>query len=109
MIEQELASERALRLQAEAEIAALEEQLRHSQRVEAIGQLAGGIAHDFNNLLTVINGYCERLLVVAPDANDIKQDLELIHKAGVRAAALTRQLLAFSRRKTIEPRKIDLN
>jgi len=93
---------------AEGEVLALEAQLRHSQKLEAVGQLAGGIAHDFNNLLTVINGYCERLLAVGGQA-EIKADLELIHKAGQRAAGLTRQLLAFSRRQVHQPRVLDLN
>jgi len=97
------------RRQAESEVLALEVQLRHSQKLEAVGQLAGGIAHDFNNLLTVINGYCERLLVSVNATDSMKGDLELIHKAGQRAAGLTRQLLAFSRRQVLPPRAIDLN
>lgn len=97
------------RREAEAEIIALEAQLRHSQKLEAVGQLAGGIAHDFNNLLTVINGYCERLLVAVDEQGETRGDLELIHKAGQRAAGLTRQLLAFSRRQVLQPRVIDLN
>jgi two-component system cell cycle sensor histidine kinase/response regulator CckA len=97
------------RRQAEAEVIALEAQLRHSQKLEAVGQLAGGIAHDFNNLLTVINGYCERLLLAVDESAETKADLELIHKAGQRAAGLTRQLLAFSRRQVLQPRVIDLN
>jgi two-component system cell cycle sensor histidine kinase/response regulator CckA len=102
-------AERDKRRRAESEVAALENQLRHSQKMEAVGQLAGGIAHDFNNLLTVINGYCERLLVMADDGDPMTADLDLIHKAGQRAAALTRQLLAFSRRQVLQPKLIELN
>jgi len=94
---------------AEAEVLALGAQLRHSQKLEAVGQLAGGIAHDFNNLLTVINGYCERLLLAVDEQSEVKADLDLIHKAGQRAAGLTRQLLAFSRRQVLQPRIVDLN
>ena len=84
-----------------------EEQLRQAQRLEAVGQLAGGIAHDFNNLLTVISGYTESLLAdVDPDA---AHDLRQIAAASERAAVLTRQLLAFSRRQVLEPRVLDPN
>ncbi len=87
----------------------LEDQLRQSQKMEAIGQLAGGIAHDFNNLLTVIEGYTELLfssiLETEPAYNFTKQ----IKKASDRATALTRQLLAFSRRQILQPQNIDLN
>jgi PAS domain S-box-containing protein len=85
----------------------LEEQLRQSQRLEAIGRLAGGIAHDFNNLLTVIAGYSEDLL----DRHDPGSETELkeIAAAAERATILTRQLLAFSRRQLLQPRVIDLN
>ncbi len=87
----------------------LEDQLRQSQKMEAIGQLAGGIAHDFNNLLTVIEGYTELLfssiLETEPAYNFTKQ----IKKASDRATALTRQLLAFSRRQILQPKNIDLN
>jgi PAS domain S-box-containing protein len=87
----------------------LEGQFQQAQKMEAVGRLAGGVAHDFNNLLTVILGYCDLLL---PDfhADDPHQaDLRQIQKAGTRAAGLTRQLLAFSRKQIIEPTVFDLN
>jgi PAS domain S-box-containing protein len=87
----------------------LEEQFRQSQKMEAIGRLAGGIAHDFNNLLTAIMGYSEMVLDRVADQPDIAADVEEIKKAGERASRLTSQLLAFSRRQTIQPRILDLN
>jgi signal transduction histidine kinase len=84
-----------------------EEQLRHSQKLEAVGRLAGGIAHDFNNLLTAIIGYSE--LIEKRGAGALKEHAQLIRKAGEQAAALTRQLLAFSRKQLLEPRVLDLN
>jgi len=87
----------------------LEEQLLQSQKMEAIGQLAGGVAHDFNNILTAIVGYTD-LLSAEVSGNDRQlEDLEEIRKAARRAAALTRQLLAFSRKQVLELRNIDLN
>jgi nitrogen-specific signal transduction histidine kinase/CheY-like chemotaxis protein len=87
----------------------LEEQFQQAQKMEAVGRLAGGVAHDFNNLLTVILGYCEMLLADR-DRNDPRQsDIAEIQKAGTRAADLTRQLLAFSRKQIIEPTLLDLN
>ncbi len=87
----------------------LEAQLRQTQKMESIGLLAGGVAHDFNNWLTVIAGNAELLLEEAPEGDDCSQLIgEIIH-AGERAAALTRQLLAFSRREVIEPQVLDLN
>ncbi|MBL8634469.1 MAG: response regulator [Myxococcales bacterium] len=87
----------------------LEEQLRQSQKMEAIGQLAGGIAHDFNNLLTVINGYSDRILDRIPTGDPLHDAAADVRAAGERAAALTAQLLAFSRRAIIEPKLLDLN
>jgi signal transduction histidine kinase/ActR/RegA family two-component response regulator len=86
-----------------------EEELRQSQKMEAVGRLAGGVAHDFNNLLTAIIGYAE--LINARDSTDslVKQHADLIRKAGEQAATLTRQLLAFSRKQLLQPRVIDLN
>ena len=87
----------------------LEGQLRGAQKMEAIGQLAGGVAHDFNNLLTAILGYCNLILEELPADATIRGDLEEIRAAGERAAALTRQLLAFSRRQMLQPRVVDVN
>lgn len=84
-----------------------EEQLRHSQKLEAVGRLAGGIAHDFNNLLTAIIGYSE--MIEKRGRGVLKEHAQLIRKAGEQAAALTRQLLAFSRKQLLEPRVLDLN
>lgn len=87
----------------------LEEQLRQAQKMEAIGRLAGGIAHDFNNLLTVINGYSGLLLERLREDPAAKEDLEQILGAGLRAAGLTRQLLAFSRKQVTRLVPLDLN
>jgi signal transduction histidine kinase len=86
-----------------------EEQLRQSQKMEAVGRLAGGIAHDFNNLLTAINGYADFLLADIDRSDPRRDDVREIKKAATRAGALTTQLLAFSRRQIRQPRSLDLN
>lgn len=88
---------------------ALESELRQAQKMESVGQLAGGVAHDFNNLLTVITGRTEFLIGAANLDPEQETDLEEIKKAAERAAELTRQLLAFSRKQLLQPRVVDLN
>jgi PAS domain S-box-containing protein len=86
-----------------------EEELRHAQKLEAVGKLAGGIAHDFNNLLTVINGHVRFALQHVDQESKLEGDLLEIKKSGARAAALTQQLLAFSRRQVLHPQVLDPN
>ena len=87
----------------------LEAQLQQAAKIEAVGRLAGGVAHDFNNLLTVINGYTELLLDQFASDTRVSATLNVVKEAGERAASLTRQLLAFSRRQVLAPQVIDLN
>jgi len=97
------------RKRAEEEKTKLQRQLAQAQKMESIGRLAGGVAHDFNNLLTVINGYSKLLLRDLKEGGPLRDSLAEISKAGERAAGLTRQLLAFSRKQILEPRRLDIN
>ncbi len=86
-----------------------EAQLRQAQKMEAVGRLAGGVAHDFNNLLTAITGYAELMLERLDAGNSMRRHVEEIQKAADRAATLTQQLLAFSRKQMLQPKIVDLN
>ena len=97
------------RKESEESLLKSEEHLGQSQRLESIGRLAGGIAHDFNNMLTAINGYSELILRELKEDGSIRQKVLEIKKAGERSAALTQQLLAFSRRQILKPQRLDLN
>jgi signal transduction histidine kinase/CheY-like chemotaxis protein len=105
----DLRREMAERERTEEGLRASEAQLRQAQKMEAIGQLAGGIAHDFNNLLTAICGYSTLAIEQLPPETRVRKEIEEVQKAGERAAELTRQLLAFSRRQVLTPRPLDLN
>ena len=108
-VNQNLQAEVNERKSAQAELERSAEQLRQSQKMEAIGQLAGGVAHDFNNLLTAITGHSQLCLKHLKPEDPLHRHIEQIQKSGERAASLTRQLLAFSRKQILQPKIIDLN
>jgi signal transduction histidine kinase len=97
------------RVRAEESLRATEAKLRQVHKMEAVGRLAGGIAHDFNNVLTAIYGYADLLLDEFEAGDPRRRDLEEIRRSAERAAALTRQLLAFSRQQVLQPQILDLN
>ncbi|HEX8138035.1 MAG TPA: response regulator [Pyrinomonadaceae bacterium] len=104
-----LAFDVSARKEAEEALKRSEEQLRQSQKLEAVGRLAGGVAHDFNNILTAIMGYAELTLRRIGQEDGLRHNIEEIKKAAVRAGSLTQQLLAFSRKQVLQPKVLDLN
>ncbi len=109
IVRMEIATNIHQRKQDEEEKNTLQEQLQQAQKMESIGRLAGGIAHDFNNILSAINGYAEICLLKMEDGAPYRDELEIILGAGERAARLTEQLLAFSRKQIIRQEVIDIN
>ena len=105
----ELRREIAERRQAETERENLKKQLLHAQKMESIGRLAGGVAHDYNNVVSVIIGFTELAMEDEAKGQPLPPHLQEIHSAAVRAADITRQLLAFARKQTISPKELDLN
>ncbi len=103
------AEQRRAHRKAEEELRSMEEQMRHAQKMEAIGRLAGGVAHDFNNILTAILATADLALETPGLEPELRADLESIRESGKRAAAITRQLLLFSRKQMVQPRPVDLN
>ena len=106
---QGIARDITYRKRAEAEKGKLQAQLQQAMKMEAVGRLAGGVAHDFNNLLTVVTGYSELLLQQIGKESSLHREVEEIQRAGERAASLTQQLLAFSRKQIIEPKVVRLD